>query len=269
MRKFTFILLGLLSAIGASAQLQNPALRHHKIPPGWPVVNESSGCAMQFGYTGEMQESGEPGGSFPSGSAYFDDTICGNLSQDRVTLTGPSIDLTGVTNAEVIVIYNLQVFGSKGEFIVEVYDGANWVQVCFQDTDTPRNTGANQTKIIDVSGYINNAFAARFIYDDEGVKAWGLGIDSYTLNNNSVAGIEEFVDLNFKYYPNPVTDMLHLNSKEEIDEINIYNFFGQEVLHEIPSNTSAFVDLSELPVGAYIAHIQIDNKRGSIKILKQ
>ena len=207
--------------------------------------------------------------SFPSGSAYFDDTICGSLSQDRVTLTGPSIDLTGVTNAEIVVIYNLQVFGSKGEFSVEVYDGATWAEVYFQDTDTPRNTGANETKTIDVSGYVNSAFAARFIYDDEGVRAWGLGIDSYTLNNNSVAGIEEFADLNFKYYPNPVTDMLQLNSKEMIEEINIYNFFGQEVLHQTPSNTSALVDLSELPVGAYIAHIEIDNKRGSIKILKQ
>lgn len=269
MNNFTPILVGLLMGVVASAQLQSEGFSATTIPADWTVINESSGCAMQFGYTGEMIESGTPAASFPSGSAYFDDTVCGNLSQDRIVLTGPTIDLTGVTNAEIVVVYNLQVLGNKGEFIVEVFDGANWNQVYFQDTDTPRNTGANQTETIDVSTYVNNAFAARFIYDDGGVQAWGLGIDSYTLNDNTIAGIEEFANLNFNYYPNPVTNMLRVNSKENIEEINIYNFFGQEVVHEEPLATTAYVDLSELPVGAYIAHIQIENKTGSIKILKQ
>lgn len=269
MKKITLIMAALLIWTTASAQLQSEGFSNSILPEGWTSINESSGCQMQFGYTGTMPESGNPLASFSSGAAFFDDSQCGTLSKDRIVLTAPSINLTGVTNAELIVIYNLQVFGDKGEFIVEAYNGADWVQVYFQDTDTPRNTGANQTKIIDVSEHINNTFAVRFIYDDEGTRAWGLGIDSYTLNNNTVAGIEEFVDIDFKYYPNPVSNFLKLNSKENIEEVNIYNILGQEVMHENFSTKTAQIDLSNLPVGAYIAHVQIDSRVGTIKILKQ
>ena len=269
MKKITLILAAMLLGMTASAQLQTEDFSNGTLPAGWTSINESSGCSMQFGYTGVMPESGNPIATFASGAAFFEDSKCGTLSKDRVVLTAPTIDLTGVTNAELVVIYNLQVFGSKGEFIVEAFDGADWVQVFKQDTDTPRNTGANQTKILDVSSYLNNAFAVRFIYDDEGAKAWGLGIDSYTLTNNTVAGIEEFVDVDFKYYPNPVANFLKLNSKENIEEINIYNILGQEVLHKNISSRSAQIDLSNLPVGAYIAHVQIDSRVGTIKILKQ
>ena len=269
MKKITLILAAMLLGITASAQLQTESFSNGSLPLGWTSINESSGCNMKFGYTGDMPESGSPSASFASGAAFFEDSQCGTLSKDRLVLTGPSVDLTGVTNAELEVTYNLQVFGSKGEFTVEAFNGAEWEQIFFQDTDTPRNTGVNQTRILDVSSCINDAFAVRFIYVDEGAMAWGLGIDSYTLTNNTVAGIEEFVDIDFKYYPNPVADYLKLNSKENIQEINIYNILGQEVLHENFSSRTAQIDLSDLPIGAYIAHVQIDSRVGSIKIMKQ
>ncbi len=269
MKKITLILATLLIWMTASAQLQSEGFSNSILPEGWTSINESSGCQMIFGYTGAMPESGNPSASFSSGAAFFDDSLCGNLSKDRVVLTTPSIDLTGVTNAELMVIYNLQVFGDKGEFLIEAYNGDDWVQIFFQDTDTPRNTGSNQTKILDVSEHINNSFSVRFIYDDEGTRAWGLGIDSYTLTNTSVAGIEDLVDLGFNYYPNPVANVLKLNSKENIEKVNIYNILGQEVMHKSPSANNAQIDLSNLPVGAYIAHIQIDSRVGTIKILKQ
>ena len=269
MKKITLISAAMLIWMTTSAQLQTEGFGNGTLPAGWTSINESSGCNMQFGYTGDMPESGNPTASFSSGAAFFDDSQCGSLSKDRIVLTAPTINLTGVTNAELVVIYNLQVFGDKGEFIVEAFNGADWIQIFMQDTDTPRNTGANQTRILDVTAYLNDAFAVRFIYDDEGAKAWGLGIDSYTLTNNTVAGIEEFVDIDFKYYPNPVANFLKLNSKENIEEINIYNILGQEVMHRKISSRSAQIDLSNLPVGAYIAHVQIDSRVGTIKILKQ
>jgi hypothetical protein len=269
MKKITLIIAAMLYGITTSAQLQTESFNNNTLPAGWTSINESSGCNMQFGYTGAMPESGDPTATFTTGAAFFDDSVCGTLSKDRIVLTAPTIDLTGVTNAEMVVIYNLQVFGSKGEFIIEAFNGIDWVQILMQDSDTPRNTGANQTKILDVSEYLNDAFAIRFIYDDEGSRAWGVGIDNYTLTNNTVAGIEEFADIDFKYYPNPVANFLKLNSKENIEEINIYNILGQEVLHKNISARSAQIDLSNLPVGAYIAHVQIDSRVGTIKILKQ
>jgi hypothetical protein len=269
MKKSTLILVAFLFGMATNAQLQVEDFSGNSIPEAWNSENVSSGCDWQYGYTGTMPQSGSPSASFPSGAVLFDDSLCGNLSNDRISLTAPTINLSGVTNAEIVVTYNLQVFGNKGEFIVEVFDGSNWVEVFLQDIDSPRNTGTNESKTIDVSAFVNNAFAARFIYNDEGGSTWGLGIDNYVLNNNSVAGIEDLADFKFKYYPNPVTNMLKLSSRENIEKINIYNILGQEVMIQNPSKGYAQVDMSSLPIGVYVAHIQIESRTGSVKILKQ
>lgn len=270
MKKITSIFFMLLIALMAKAQLQEEDFEDGAIPSGWTEAN-TTGCKWQFGYTGIMPGSGSTGNEavFSSGAAIFDDSVCGPLSMDRTTLTGPSIDLTGVTNAEIEVTYNLQVFGDKGEFIAEVFDGMSWKQVYFQETDTPRNTGLNESQTIDVSSFINSTFAVRFIYDDEGVSAVGLGIDDYKLNDTSVAGIEELSDFGFEYSPNPVANALKLNAKEDIEQISVYNILGQHVLIHKPAKSSVRLNMNHLPVGTYIVQVQIENKMGSFKILKQ
>lgn len=270
MKKITLIFLMLFIVTIANAQLQEEGFGAITLPTGWTESN-TTGCTWQFGYTGNMPGSGSAGNEadFPTGAALFDDSVCGALSKDRTTLTGPSVDLTGVTNAEIEVIYNLQVFGDKGEFIVEVFDGTSWKQVYFQETDTPRNTGMNESQTIDVSNYINNTFAVRFIYDDEGISAIGLGIDDYKLNDTTVAGIEELSDFGFEYSPNPVANVLKLNAKEDIEQVNVYNLLGQHVLKHKPSKSSVRLNMNHLPTGAYIVHVQIENKVGTFKILKE
>ncbi len=268
MNKITSIFLMLFVVLIANAQLQEEGFGDTSIPTGWTETN-TTGCTWQYGYTGSMPSSGSPAASFPSGAAFFDDNVCGSLSQDRTTLTGPSIDLTGVTNAEIEVIYNLQVFGDKGEFIVEVFDGTSWKQVYFQDSDTPRHTGLNESQTIDVSNYVNNTFAVRFIYDDEGVSAIGLGIDHYKLNDTTVAGIEELFNFGFEYSPNPVANVLKLKAKEDIEQIAVYNLLGQQVMEKNPSRSSVKLNMNQLSDGVYIIHVQIEDKKGSFKIIKQ
>jgi len=270
MKKITLIFLMLFIVLVAKAQLQEEDFGSLTIPSGWTEANTTS-CAWQFGYTGDMPGSGGTGNeaSFPTGAALFDDSLCGALSEDRTTLTGPSIDLAGVTNVEIEVVYNLQVFGDKGEFYIEVFDGSSWQEVYFQEVDTPRNTGENQTVTLDVSTYINSAFAVRFIYDDEGISTVGLGIDHYKLNDNSVTGINELAVFGFEFSPNPVVNILRLKSDEQIKQINVYNILGQRVLHHEPSKNSVRLNMGKLPMGSYIVHVQIENKVGSFKILKQ
>lgn len=268
MKKITSIFLMLFIVTIAYAQLQEEGFGAITLPTGWTESN-TTGCSWQFGYTGNMPNSGSPAASFPSGAAFFDDDVCGSLSQDRTILTGPSINLTGDTNAEIHVIYNLQVFGGRGEFIVEVFDGTSWKEVYFQDEDTPNHTGENEIQTIDVSTYMNSVFAVRFIYDDEGIKANGLAIDDYKLMDTTVAGIEELSDFGFEYSPNPVANVLKLNAKEDIGQVNVYNLLGQHVLKHKPSKSSVRLNMNHLPTGAYIVHVQIENKIGTFKILKQ
>lgn len=268
MKKITTLFLTLFLVTIANAQLQEEGFGDTSIPTGWTETN-TTGCTWEYGYTGNMPNSGNPAASFPSGAAFFDDSTCGDLSVDRTTLTGPSVDLTGVTNAEIHVVYNLQVFGSAGEFIVEVFDGTSWKEVYFQDVDTPRHTGVNESQVIDVSTYVNSTFAVRFIYDDEGIKANGLAIDDYKLMDTTVAGIEELANFGFEYSPNPVANVLRLKAKENIGYVNVYNILGQQVMEEKPSRSSTRLNMNQLSNGIYIIHVQIEDKKGSFKIVKQ
>jgi PKD repeat protein len=90
-----------------------------------------------------------------------------------------------------------------------------------------------------------------------------LGIDSIP-----TTGIEN------SFYPNPVNDILNINSKTEIERIEIYNLLGQ-LVHTEKYNHSNFnatvtqVDLSKLENGMYIITLFANNEKSSFKILKK
>ena len=271
MKKFTLILALLFYGYTTEAQLQEEGFAAGTIPAGWTSDNATSGCDWQFGYNGIMPNSGPTVTSkFPSGAVLFDDVTCGTLSADFITLTSPEINISEVSNAEIEIIYNLQVFADRGEFIIEVFDGNAWQQVFFQNVDSPRNTGKNQSVSLDVTAFINNAFKVRFTYNDEGITtAYGLGIDDYKLIDSSVAGIEDLATVGFNYYPNPANDQINLSAVENIKEVNVFNLLGQQVMSEQPLNNTTQLNLSTLPMGTYIVKVQVDNKLGSFKILKE
>jgi hypothetical protein len=71
------------------------------------------------------------------------------------------------------------------------------------------------------------------------------------------------------YYPNPVTDFLNLTSDENINEVNVYNFLGQNVLStEIRANESR-LDLSKLSDGTYIVKANGNKGQKVFRIIKQ
>lgn len=272
MKNFTLLLVIFLYTFNVKAQqiIQEEGFAALTIPTGWLSNNLSSGCTWQFGYTGDMPQSGPTVmADFPTGAALFDDAICGAFSSDSIILTAPELDLSGISDAEIEIVYNLQVFANKGEFSIEVFDGTNWQQVFFQDVDSPKNTGTHQTANIDVSAHLNSTFKVRFIYDDEGLLAWGLGIDNYKLSSTSTAKIEDLSILGFTYYPNPTNNSLILTAREKIEKIRVFNIIGQKVLQKDPSNMNVKLDIQKLPVGTYIVQVQVADKFGSFKLLKQ
>ncbi len=151
------------------------------IPTGWTTVIESGAQDWTFG-SGVM-----PGGqNFPTNAAIFDDDAAGSGSgPNKARLVSPAYDLNGASNVELSFDYSIQDFAGSGTFEVEVWDGTAWQQILFIDnTDVdPTNSG-----IIDVSGYLNNAFQVRFTYDDEGDWAWGAGVDNFLLEYERASG---------------------------------------------------------------------------------
>lgn len=78
---------------------------------------------------------------------------------------------------------------------------------------------------------------------------------------------QTFID--FNYYPNPVVDQLHFNSKNTIDNIKLYNLLGQNVLNQNINNNSGSIDLRHLSKGMYLAEITSGGATTTAKILKK
>ncbi len=269
-------LLYILFCVGfiSNAQIQEENFNGTTMPSGWSATTGPTGCAWQFGFNGDLIGSGfTNAASFTSGGVIFDDNACGEFINNVVELEGPVVDLVAanVISAGIELVYNHQVIGISGNFMVDVWDGSAWQNVLFVDgDDTAPNTGTSQTKDIDVSAYINSSFKVKFIYDDENTQTWGIGIDNYKLLNTATANIGDLVDLGFNYYPNPVVnDVLTLQANEEISIINVYNMIGQKVIAKKPVSFESKLSMENLPEGMYIVNVAIGKKEGSFKVIKQ
>ena len=95
-------------------------------------------------------------------------------------------------------------------------------------------------------------------------------IFSFTTGANDPLGIEEvFVDT-FSVSPNPVKDIITINSSTGFDTVKVFNQLGQLV---IKSNSKLMdggrLDLSLLNPGMYLMQIRSHNKSKTVKIIKE
>ena len=74
------------------------------------------------------------------------------------------------------------------------------------------------------------------------------------------------IDNNITIYPNPIKDILHINSTTNIKGATIYNLLGKKIL----SSNIKEIDLSNIESGMYIITVTtIDNKVVSKKVWKK
>jgi hypothetical protein len=98
--------------------------------------------------------------------------------------------------------------------------------------------------------------------------SWGVTVD-FTVNvieeDLSVGG---FDNASFKYYPNPVTDILTVSYSSSISDVVIYNLLGQQVVSVKPNATQTQVDLSGLTAGTYMVKVTSDEVTKTVKVVK-
>ncbi len=77
----------------------------------------------------------------------------------------------------------------------------------------------------------------------------------------------DFNDLT--YSPNPVADVLHIESKDMIKDVTVFNIMGQKILQQKFDNLDVRLQLSQLKAGNYFIKLQSDNKSEVIKVIKE
>ncbi len=79
-----------------------------------------------------------------------------------------------------------------------------------------------------------------------------------SVSDNELVGI--------KLYPNPIQNMMHINSVNSIDKIEVYDMLGKLVAR---NNNLKTISLAQLNSGLYITKIYANNKVATKKIIKQ
>ena len=90
-----------------------------------------------------------------------------------------------------------------------------------------------------------------------------------TVTSSAVAGIGDNQAVSFEFFPNPVTDVLTINSGEIIDRIEMYDVNGRLIMDSKSGNTTSKVHMAGYPAGAYFVKVFTAGKTESFTAIKK
>ncbi len=94
------------------------------------------------------------------------------------------------------------------------------------------------------------------------------GITDITIDGTNL-GTEDQIIQGFTFAPNPVENVLELNSQDVIEGVQIFNILGQKVIDLTIDATRTQVNMAGLQTGTYIMKATVNGQVGSYKVIKQ
>jgi hypothetical protein len=82
-------------------------------------------------------------------------------------------------------------------------------------------------------------------------------------------GISDSNDPKIRLYPNPVSDLLRIETDFEIEFINVSDASGRKFISENANSKNVSIDLSSLQSGIYIVHAVGKDASAISKIIKR
>lgn len=93
-----------------------------------------------------------------------------------------------------------------------------------------------------------------------------IELNSHLNEECSVLSVDEYLYSSILVYPNPVENILKIDSNSNISKIELYNLLGNKLRSVTNVNT---IDLSSLSTGVYIAQISFGNKTITKRVIKK
>ena len=124
---------------------------------------------------------------------------------------------------------------------------------------------------IDLSQYQGQDIRLRWRAHNNGseVLTFSWFIDNVkVIATDTIDNVNEYA-LESTLYPNPVENLLIINSEEDIQHISIYNILSVKVMDMTINNKEAVLNLSDLEEGVYMIEIQGKNGKSIKKFIKK
>ncbi len=93
-------------------------------------------------------------------------------------------------------------------------------------------------------------------------------IDVVEILDQTTVGTDEFDAAVFNSYPNPVKNVLNIQSRDVVDSVEVYDIMGKLVISEKPGTISPAINTSSLSPGTYLAKVTIGDASKTMKIIK-
>ncbi len=208
---------------------------------------------------------------------------------DYKTITlSEEIDLTTALGANVTFYakWNIEAFWDYAQFEVSIDNGVTWTPQCgnytieskgfgVQTLNEPLYEGTQTEWILEkvnLNDYLGEQILIRFEFesDDQGNRD-GFYFDDLTINviDDGTLSVNNTIESQFKIYPNPVENILIINTSLSNYSVAIYNIQGQ-LMNEI-KNISEIqtVDYSDYSSGIYLMRITSEGATKTFKVVKE
>lgn len=236
-------------------------------------------------------------------SALQSGLIGGDKLQDAILLLGNETSGTFTVRFSLYIpsgksgYYNFQEFEEPGSgaWAINVYfnkDGVSPERMWIFDDANPGNVIADVayptdtwftvTHLIDLDiDMVTVSLDGVDVYNGSFFSGNKLGgVDFYSAHETNEVYIDDvlfadgFVGISdvaldtFSVYPNPVSDVLNIRAKSNVEEVIIYDALGKAVLNVRPEVISPKIDMSSLTSGMYFVKISSGKNTQTFKVIK-
>lgn len=272
MKKITLLVASLLLSFGMNAQIFEEDFEEGL--GDWEVISNSGDAVWKSADSGFPNMSGSPWGpgplEFGSLIALVDDDADGPSGEDNTSLVSPVIDLSGASDATLTFDFFNVAFEFEPTLMVEVYNGSSWEMLDLfigdvADTENPNVLLSSDE--YDLSGYTNEDFRIRFIYDDGGGWQFGAGVDNVVIDGT--LSVQDSNINGFSKMYSTQSKNLTIAANENFTSISMFNVLGQQVLSRNLSSNNEVINLSNMKDGVYIANVTAGGNTTTFKIVKR
>lgn len=184
---------------------------------------------------------------------------------NKAKLVMPAMNISALVTPELrFSLANVNWFGTIDE--LRIYYKANstdpWTQIGSSYT-------TENTAWLDVSIPLPNK-SSNYAIAFEGTSQWarGINVDNVSVVDASALAVNDITkaESGIKVYPNPVKNILYIDTSKKVNSIEIFSLTGQ-LIKRIDSSSKQ-INVSDLNKGLYLLRVKSDGKDESFKIVK-
>ncbi|PKA83895.1 putative secreted protein (Por secretion system target) [Ulvibacter sp. MAR_2010_11] len=207
-------------------------------------------------------------------------------SNKTITLSN-SVDLTNAlgASASFYAKWDLEPNYDYVQFEVSINGGSTWIPQCGKYTNAGSNNNSQPTgeplydgsqsdwvlEEINLSDYLGETILVRFQFrSDNGDQRDGFYFDDLKINiaSDGTLGAPETTENHFELFPNPIEDVLHINTQLTNYSISMYTLQGQLVTKTENNSGPQSFDYSNYASGVYMIQITSENASKTFKVVK-